>query len=193
MVNQFGEFPPSPRNISTWPYRGQVWVTGGLWYPSTASFVNAWYCTAMSHNHHSKALQRSATCRPSILRSHLYERPSAKNKSPASNACRIEAVVRTIQNVTKGSHSLDYLSRDEESAPVGDDIRIKHLRDKGRSLADRLKHGLASLSLAEQYENWRCVCYLDMPGKRIDLKIPAPCDSYLRHATLLRRKYTTMP
>jgi hypothetical protein len=85
---------------------------------------------------------------------------------------RIDAVVQTVQKVTKDSLNLGYLPRDRKVAPTGNDIRIKHLRDKGRSSTDRLKHGLASLSLAEQCKDWRCVWYLLMQGNCIDVRIP---------------------
>jgi hypothetical protein len=118
--------------------------------------------------------------------------------SPVSNRGSITAVVQTILKVVlkqqaKGALSLNYLPRDEEAARTGDEILFKHLRNQGRSLQDRLRHGLASLSIAEQCKNWPCVCCLLMPGKRADGRTPALCDCCSRNANFLQRKFTTTP
>jgi len=70
-----------------------------------------------------------------------------------------DAVVQAIQNVLqkqqkKGALKLAYLPKAVRAVKTGRDIRLQHLSDKGRLWEDRLRQGLASLSVAEQCENW---------------------------------------
>jgi hypothetical protein len=83
----------------------------------------------------------------------------ARTASPVSNTGGPCAVIQTIKGVLhkerkKGDLNLAYLPKAVRVTRTGHDIRVQHLSDKGRSLEDRLKRGLASLSIAEQYEDW---------------------------------------
>jgi hypothetical protein len=70
-----------------------------------------------------------------------------------------DAVVQAIRNVlqkqqAKGALKLAYLPKAVVAVSTGRDIRLQHLSDKGRSWEDRLRQGLASLSVAEECEDW---------------------------------------
>jgi hypothetical protein len=89
----------------------------------------------------------------------LCERSKAESEGPASNTGGPDAVVQAIRNVlqkqqTKGALKLAYQPKAVRALGTGRDIRLQHLSDKGRSWEDRLRQGLASLSIAEQCEDW---------------------------------------
>lgn len=83
-----------------------------------------------------------------------------RTKSPVLNRDGPKKVVQTIHNVLreqqkKGVLKLAYLPKGVKAARTSWDIRLQHLSDKGRSLEDRLRHGLASLFIAEKYGDWQ--------------------------------------
>jgi hypothetical protein len=87
-----------------------------------------------------------------------YGRSVIQTKSSMSNSRGPDAVVKGIRNVLqeqqkRGAMKLTYLPKAVKAVEDGRDIRLQHLRDKGRSWEDRLRRGLASLSIAEQYKD----------------------------------------
>lgn len=114
----------------------------------------------MSHHQPSTTLPPIAPWRLSIFEDHSREQSVVRTKSPVLNTDGPNKVVQAIQDVLreqqkKGVLKLAYLPKGVKAARTSWDIRLQHLSDKGRSLEDRLRHGLASLFVAEKYCNWQ--------------------------------------
>jgi hypothetical protein len=97
--------------------------------------------------------------RRSTTQEHLCGRYKASNEATILNIGGPDAVVQAIRNVlqkqqAKGALKLAYLPKAVVAVSTGRDIRLQHLSDKGRSWEDRLRQGLASLSVAEECEDW---------------------------------------
>jgi hypothetical protein len=106
----------------------------------------------------SKVHPTMATRHRPDARHRSHGRSMIETKAPMSNSRGPDAVVKGIGNVLQeqqknGALKLIYLPKAVKPAGDGRDIRLQHLRDKGRSWKDRLRRGLASLSIAEQYKD----------------------------------------
>jgi hypothetical protein len=113
----------------------------------------------MNHHQPSRTLQPTAAWRQSVVNNPSCEQSVARTASSVLNTGGPCTVVQTIKDVLhkklkKGALNLAYRPKAVRATRTGYDIRVQHLSDKGRSLEDRLRRGLASLSIAEQYEDW---------------------------------------